>query len=376
MVPLALPLLLLSWLFVHIIYHFSVKRSRGFLPTILPDRRRSSTTVTLRTLYLRVESTAFNFHHDALSHRLTRNPTSRLSVALRAAFDAGVVISLLGMVAALVLLCWTFMFLARKLVAGLVPPSPDIHTHVKRALQSDYIPPIFPALAPTDVPVQLLVRAHRTCAFTHSPANTNADPRSHYPALTSPRAHRRPLLLASHTRSRARSRRRAVRRITSQAGPLLIVSNSDGVPLRSLGASLTIVFPAAFAAFPSHSLAALSPRGNARIAAAGPLFSALLGLAFMLPLGRLFLLAGYSDIGAEGLVVASVAPESPLASHLPLGALLTALDDLPLADGKESAWREYLISAPSPDFKEPAWCVDTNWFLGGRPCQGPIVLLR
>ena len=146
-----------------------------------------------------------------------------------------------------------------------------------------------------------------------------------------------------------------------------MVSSSDGVPLQSLGASLTFVLPAAFVAFPSHTIAAVSPHVRARIAASGPLLSALLGLALVIPLGRLFLLAGYSDVAAEGLIIASVTPDSPLASHLPLGALITALDDLPLAGTKESAWREYLTAPHSPDFKEPAWCVDTKWFLSGRP---------
>jgi hypothetical protein len=164
MVSLALPLLLLSWLSIHVIYHFlAPAKSRGVLPTILPNRRRISTTITLRTLYLRIESTAFNFHHDALSHWLTRDPTGRLPTALRAAFDVGIVICLLGMVVALALLSWTFMLLARRLVAGLAPPFPDIHTHVKRALQSDYIPPTLSAGAPADIPVQLLVRVNHMC---------------------------------------------------------------------------------------------------------------------------------------------------------------------------------------------------------------------
>lgn len=131
---------------------------------------------------------------------------------------------------------------------------------------------------------------------------------------------------------------------------------------------MTFVLPAAFVAFPSHAVTALSPHVRARIAASGPLLSALLGIAFMLPLGRPFLLAGYSDLTAEGLMVASVAPDSSLASHLPPGALLTALDDFSLASANKSVWREYLTAPRSPDFKEPAWCVDTEWFLGGRLC--------
>ena len=376
MISLALPLLLLSWLFIHIIHRFytPADKYRSILPTSLTSRKRFSTTITLRTLYLRIESTAFNFHHDALSHWLTRNSTARLPTVLRAAFDLGIVISLLGMLVALAMLSWTFILLARRLMADSVPPSQDIHTHVKRAYQNDYTPSTSPARAPVDIPVQLLVRADCMCfrAF-RSPLNTtNPDPRSHSPTLTSSHAHRRTILLASHTRSRSCSLCRTVRRITSRAGPLLMVSSSDGVPLQSLGASLTVVLPAAFVAFPSHTVAAVSPHVRARIAAAGPLLSALLGLALILPLGRLFLLAGYSDVAAEGLMVASVTPDSPLVSHLPLGALLTALDDLPLAGAKESAWREYLSAPPSPDFKEPAWCVDTKWFLSRRLYLSPI----
>src|SRR6266702_615699 len=167
MISLALPLLLFSWLLIHFIHRFytPANKSRGILPTSLTNQRQISTTITLRTLYLRIESTAFNFHHDALSHRLTRNPTARLSTALRVAFDLGIVISLLGMVVALALLSWTFMLLVRRLVVGMAPPSPDIHTHVKRTHQSDYIPHTSPARAPADIPVQLLVRANHTGAF-------------------------------------------------------------------------------------------------------------------------------------------------------------------------------------------------------------------
>ena len=141
------------------------------------------------------------------------------------------------------------------------------------------------------------------------------------------------------------------------------------MPLQSLGASLTLIVPAAFVAFPAHALAGPSPRVRARIAASGPLLSALLYLVLVLPLARPFLLLGYSDISADGLLVASVTPDSPLASHLARGALLTVLDDLPLANAKESAWRDYLTAPPSPLSDEPGWCLDTKWFLGGEtPC--------
>ena len=129
-----------------------------------------------------------------------------------------------------------------------------------------------------------------------------------------------------------------------------------------------MLLPTAFVAFPSHTVAALAPRVRARIAAAGPLLSALLYLVLLFPLGRPFLLLGYSDISADGLLVASVNPDSPLASHLPSGALLTALDDFPLAHAQESAWSDYLTAWRPPVSKDWGWCLDTEWFLGGQPC--------
>jgi hypothetical protein len=94
----------------------------------------------------------------------------------------------------------------------------------------------------------------------------------------------------------------------------------------------------------------------------------------LLPLARPFLLLGYSDISANGLLVASVTPDSPLASHLPRGALLTALDDFPLANAEESAWNDYLTAPRSSLSDEPAWCLDSKWFLSGRdPANVPLI---
>lgn len=132
------------------------------------------------------------------------------------------------------------------------------------------------------------------------------------------------------------------------------------------------MLPTAFVAFPSHALAASAPRVRARIAGAGPLFSALLYLVLLLPLGHPFLLLGYSDVSAEGLLVASVSRDSPLASHLPSGALLTALDDFPLANAQESGWTDYLTDPRPSISKERGWCVETEWFLSGHLYCGPV----
>lgn len=196
---------------------------------------------------------------------------------------------------------------------------------------------------------------------------TNSDPRDHASTLTFSSANKRAVLLASYTRSRACNLRRAVRPEYPASRPLTTdVSDRDGVPLQSLGASLTLLIPAAFVSLPTHTLTAQTPRVRACIAAAGPLFSALLYLVLLLPLGRPFFLLGYSDISADGLLVSSVIPGSPLASHLPPGTLLTALDDFPLSNVQENTWRDYLTGPHAPSSKEPARCLDTEWFHSGN----------
>ena len=367
------------WSSIHLIHRFYVlsHKSRNLLPTSLTTRRRKATTVTLAGPYLRIESTAFNSRHEILAQWFSRNRISRATTTLRVIFDSGVVVALLGMVVALAVLLWTFVQLARRSVADLVPASAGVVPHVKRAYDSTYAPPTVTQRTATDIPVQLLVRRSYSSlmptanVLTHLP--TNSDTRSHASTLSFSSAHKRTVLLASYTRSRACTLWRAVRP-EYPTSPFLTTdfSDRDGVPLQSLGASLTLLLPAAFVAFPTHTLTALTPRVRARIAAAGPLFSALLYLVLLLPLGRPLFLLGYLDISSNGLLVSSVMSGSPLASHLPPGTLVTALDDLPLSNAPENSWRDYLTGPHSPFSKEPALCLDAEWFHSGELPRCPI----
>ncbi|KAH9991998.1 hypothetical protein BJV74DRAFT_409209 [Russula compacta] len=319
------------WSSIHLIHHFyaPANKHRDLLPTSLTTRKRKSTVVTLAGPYLRVESTAFNTDHEMLAQWFSRNPTARVCTVLRVVFDSGIVVSLLGMVVALAVLAWTFVQLARKSVADLVPQSvADVSPHAKRGHDNIYVPPTYTARTTIDVPVQLLI-----------------------PGITLPLSHF-PLIICALFFSQA------IHEVGHAFSAAL-----DRVPLQSLGASLTLLLPTAFVAFPAHALAVSPPRVRARIAAAGPLLSALLYLVLLVPLGRPLFFLGYSDISADGLLVASVTPGSPLASHLPPGTLLTALDDYPLANVQESSWRDYLTTQRSGFSKEPAWCLDTRWFL-------------
>ncbi len=61
-----------------------------------------------------------------------------------------------------------------------------------------------------------------------------------------------------------------------------------------------------------------------------------------------------------------------MASHLPPGTLLTTLDDFPLSNAQENIWSDYLTAPPSPVSKEPAWCLDTEWFFSRKLLWAPI----
>ena len=167
-------LLLGLWSSIHIIYRFYASTNRpshGILPTYSTSsntnqrRKSTTTTVTLKGPYLRVESTALNPIHETLTVWLSQNSRAARArrTVLRVAFDLGIAVSLLGMVIALTLLAWTLVQLARRLVPDdlfLRPITTDIsYSHAKRAYENDNVPPsTFPARPTPAVPIQLLVR--------------------------------------------------------------------------------------------------------------------------------------------------------------------------------------------------------------------------
>jgi hypothetical protein len=164
MTPLTFFLLLIaSWSSIHLIYRLnSAHKPRGLLPISLTTRKRKSTTVMLAGPYLRVESTVFNAGHDTLVQWLDRRRNAGVRVTLRFMFDAGIAISLLGMVVALTVLAWTFVQLARRTAADFVSQSPqpqsaDVYPYAKRAYDGSHVSPTLTARKSPDIPVQLLV---------------------------------------------------------------------------------------------------------------------------------------------------------------------------------------------------------------------------
>ncbi|KAI0045918.1 hypothetical protein FA95DRAFT_74971 [Auriscalpium vulgare] len=123
----------------------------------------------------------------------------------------------------------------------------------------------------------------------------------------------------------------------------------DATPIQSIGASFTLIVPAAFVALPMSGIRSLVPRARARIAAAGSLHNLVLGI---------------------GRVVLATDADSPLADHLPVGAVITKLDDASLG-GSDDVWTTFLAGPPSPTLGE-GWCINTTLFLNasGVCCDG------
>ena len=199
MTPFTFFLLLFGlWSSIHLVHRFYVpaNKSRSILPTSLTTRRRTTTTVTIAGPYLRIESTAFNTGHDILAQWFSRNRISRVHTTLRVVFDAGIVVSLLGMVLALAVLLWTFVQLARKSVVDLVPQSAGVYPHAKRAYDSIYVPPTVTPSTTTeaDIPVQLLVST--SYLFIHFPHAYGESSPTQIPGITLPISHF-PLLISA-----------------------------------------------------------------------------------------------------------------------------------------------------------------------------------
>jgi hypothetical protein len=177
------------WSSIHLIHRFyASNKSRNLLPTLITTRRRKATIVTLVGPYLRIESTTFNSGHEILAQWFFRNRISRVTTALQVMFDSGIVVALLGMVIALAVLLWTFMQLARRSVADLVPVSAGVPMHVKRAYDSTYAPPTVTQRTATDLPVQLLVRTsslflHAIWRISHSLTHQLRSPESRFHSL-------------------------------------------------------------------------------------------------------------------------------------------------------------------------------------------------
>lgn len=141
----------------------------------------------------------------------------------------------------------------------------------------------------------------------------------------------------------------------------------ESLPIQSAGVSLTLIVPSAFVAFPSVSLQALSPKRRARIISGGPwhnfvFYMVLLVLGHIASYGGIPAMLGYRNIAAYGRGVISIEKDSPLGDFIPLGSLITKLDDVSLAR-PEDMWTLYLTSSGPPPDEAMGWCVDRDSYL-------------
>ncbi|KAF9809340.1 hypothetical protein IEO21_07442 [Rhodonia placenta] len=145
----------------------------------------------------------------------------------------------------------------------------------------------------------------------------------------------------------------------------------ESVPLLSIGASLTLVFPSAFVALSSAATQALAPRGRMRISSSGAFHNLLLWLVLNVAAragADRLLWSGlqYADTSAWGRVVVGVEQSSPLYGYLAVGSIITHIDDHPLltSDATTDLWSTSLSHhvKATPE-GELGWCVARSSFV-------------
>ncbi|KIK39380.1 hypothetical protein CY34DRAFT_769564 [Suillus luteus UH-Slu-Lm8-n1] len=269
--------------------------------------------------HLRVQTRAFNAHHDTFSLRLASRNYLRTRKFLLMFYDTGSVLVIFGMFTAVVMLVWTMVSLLSSTFLRVTAP---------------------------DTSTSLLKRA--VGVATAYPRVTHAV-NPIIPGLTVPLKHL-PLILLSL----------CISQIVHESGHA-ITAAIHRIPMLAAGASITFMFPAAFVTLPSARVEELSSLDRLRVITSGCFHNLTLWLILLAAawsgIGQRMLLVGYEDVSARGLVVAHVEADSPLSMHLPVGAFLTALDDLPLKSSRD-AWSTYLLE-PTPTTYIQGWCVDT-----------------
>ncbi|KAG8221576.1 hypothetical protein J3R82DRAFT_1819 [Butyriboletus roseoflavus] len=132
----------------------------------------------------------------------------------------------------------------------------------------------------------------------------------------------------------------------------------------SCGVSVMFLLPTAFVTLPATRLEKLSPRDRLQIVSGGCfhnfvlsclLFSAAWSGSGILPTWILF-----QDISALGRLIVNVDYDSPLATHLPVGTLITKIDDSSMASVlSDDSWDHYLLSPFSGSMQ--GWCTNSSF---------------
>ncbi|KAF7368996.1 Histone acetyltransferase [Mycena venus] len=335
-------ILLLVWTIIHgANYFLHRKRAQSLLPTSAANsfgRSRNyfwdsrTTQVILNKFHLRVQTSAWNSRHDILAKSVAQRPGARLRPALINFYNAGCAVGALGTTIALGLLVWNCTHALLPLIHGTLAPSSS-GPLLRRGLEA-----VETTVAPRGIGITPII-----------------------PGWTVPLRHLPVILLAVF-----------LSQIVHELGHAISAA-LDAVPIVSAGASFTIVIPAAFVSFPSTALEALEPFARSRIIAAGPfhnlMFWFLLVLVDRAGTGGFLTHAIYRDVSDVGRVVVGIDSDSDLRWHLPLGSLITKLDDTPLGSANDQ-WTRYLTSPHSPS-SALGWCVDRAAYLAPQSCCEP-----
>ncbi|KAL5521099.1 hypothetical protein ACEPAG_9021 [Sanghuangporus baumii] len=140
----------------------------------------------------------------------------------------------------------------------------------------------------------------------------------------------------------------------------------EGLPMHSVGASLTVILPSAFVAFASP-MDTLSAFGRLRVISSGAWHNFVLwALLYFVSLSNIksaWTSFGWQNVNDLGVVVVEVEESSPLVFHFPPGSIITRLDDISLGsteDFAEEIWTRYLLGPKIPS--EEGWCSDLDIF--------------
>ncbi|KAG6897587.1 hypothetical protein C0992_013263 [Termitomyces sp. T32_za158] len=201
----------------------------------------STTTVVLKGLHFRIQTTAWNLAHDCLSTSLGTGQKARLRRVLKQFYDLGSVVCLMGMLVALGFLVTSgstsAVSLARKLVVPASDPSEARNALAKRSID-----------LPSSTEAQ----------------NSDTFIKPIIPGVTVPLSHL-PVILAVVF----------LTQLVHELGHAFAAA-LESLPVLSVGASFTLFFPSAFVNFSGAALDSLVPRARARVVAAGPFHNLLL----------------------------------------------------------------------------------------------------
>ncbi|KAJ7740960.1 hypothetical protein DFH07DRAFT_62558 [Mycena maculata] len=326
--------LLVVWTVVHgANYFLRPFKSNALLPTShsLGRKRERSTQVVLNKFHLRVQTKAWNARHDAFTKVVSPQQGVRLRAVLTSFYSAGCVMGVLGTLLSLGLLIWNCGHTLLPLLQGIMSSPAEPLGLMKRGLE--------------------LAEKQATRSSVIKPL---------IPGVTVPLNHL-PVILFTVFLSQ----------IIHELGHAVSAA-LDAVPVMSTGVSFTVIVPAAFVTFPAAALGALEPLARARIIAAGPFHNLVFWAALLLVnlgAGDLLTRTIYRDMSDVGRVVVGIDRDSYLQGHLPVGSLITKLDDTPLGAAGVDRWTEYLTSSDTSDV---GWCVDRTGFLGSpQACCAP-----